>query len=218
MNWQQMNKDQKQKAVLIGLVAVLALAALYQFVLLPALHGHAGLVQKRDDLRGEVEKAQMLIHSEVMLDKQSKELRKSLEQTFSADLPPPDNALSWASQLVTVEARKLGLEVSSIADVDAAAAGWDQPDLAKRSFKPYSVRVELSCGFDKARNLVRSLQQGNPLLAITGISIQTDSRNIEKPVITMIIEWPSWRDPKKGQHPFESGAGVKQVKEAKKGA
>jgi hypothetical protein len=219
MNWQQMSKEQKNKLILAVLGGGFVLAALYQFALTPFLNSHQEMMQKRDDLRDNVNKAQMAIHSEVTLDRQARELRSKLTGIFSTQIPPPDNALSWASQIINGQAGKLGLDVISTVEVEAGGGGWDQSDMAKRAFKPYAVQVDISCSFDKAEKLVRSLQQSNPFLFIASLSISADPRSVETPAVVMVIEWPSWHDPKNGQHPFDDGnKDVKKGKEARRSA
>ena len=55
-------------------------------------------------------------------------------------------------------------------------------------------------------------------MAVTGISITADSRNIEKPAVTLVIEFPAWHDAKRGQHPFDSSPVQKKGKETEKRA
>lgn len=211
MNWQQMSKDQKQKVVLGGLLGVFALVALFQFGIMRLVRARDEMTQKRVELADNIEKAQQAIRNEVMIDKQVRELRASMETTFSTMIPPADNALAWASRVVNEQTKALGLEVTSIIELDQGAVGWDQPDLVKRAFKPYAVKVDVSCSFDKVRKLVRALQQSNEHLAITGIAILADTRNVEYPSTVLIIEWPSWRDAKRGANPFASTAGEKKI-------
>ena len=218
MNFKQMSKEQRNKIILVLLGSAFLIAALYRFGLVPLMRRHDEAAQQCDDLREKVEKAQMAIHGEMQLDKEASAIHATLEHLFAADIAPPDNALSWATQFIYKQARELGLDVTAIAEIDSAAAGWENPDFVKRSFKPYGVRVELACSFEQIRNLVRSLQQSNPYLAITGVLISSDSKNIEKMAVTLMLEWPSWRDPKQGQHPFETNGNATEKKETKKSA
>lgn len=206
MNWRTMNKEQKQKVILGLLLGVFAVAALYQFVLVPMLARQAESAQRRDDLAANVEKARAAIRSEHQLDRQLGAIRDTLGQVFARQLPPSDSPLSWASQAINVQVRQLGLDVISITEGDAMAGVWSHTDLAKRSFRPYAVRLELACSFEDARKLVRSLQQSNPHLAVSGLSIAADTRNVEKLQVMLMLEWPSWRDPKQGVDPFVSKA------------
>jgi hypothetical protein len=214
MNWQKMNKEQKQKIILMALMGLFVVAAIYRFGIVPIFDRHENNVQKINDLRMKIDRAQMAFRGEVQVDKEAKSVRAGLEHVFSTDVPPSDNALSWASQIIYAQTRQLGLEVVSIVEAENVG-GWDSPDLAKRSFKPYSVRVELACSFEKARNLVRSLQQSNEHLAISSLSITADSRNVEKPSVMLVIEWPIWRDAKKGQHPFDAPVLPREKRELK---
>lgn len=217
MNWQDLTKAQKQKAVFGLLIAGFVLAGLYQFVLVPAGARYDAQIQQRDSLRTDVERAQMMIRSEVQLDKESRALRASLDKTFSSEMPPPDNALSWASQVIHAHTRKLNLDVTAIAEESSVSSGWESPDLASRFFKPYAVRVDLLCGFEQVQNLVRSLHQSNPLVSISRLSVTAGAKDPEKQDVQLVLEWPSWRDAKQAQKPFEPAADRQKAKNKKDG-
>ena len=209
MNWQQMSKEQKQKIALSVLIGLFVVAAIYRLGITPVFDRCRRNAQGIADLQSKMDRARLVLRNDAQVGQQSKELKVALEKDFSADLPPSDNALSWASQFIYAKTRELGLEVVSIVESDSG--GWDANELAKRIFKPYAVRVELACSFEKARNLVRSLQQSNPYLAVQGISIAADTKNIERPAVMLVLEWPTWRDAKKGQHPFEGPVPPKEI-------
>ena len=214
MKQAQMTKEQKQKVALVALSVVVVLGLVYRFVITPLVERHADAVARRDELKSNLEKADMALRGEAQSRKQSKDLRNELEQVFSKEVPPPDSALAWVSQAINAQARQMKLDVRSISEDSGGTIGWDSPDLAKRSFKPYTVRVEFSCSFDKVRALVRSLQQSNPCLAIASMSVTVNPQDVEKPGVVMVLEWPSWKDPKKGQQPFAPAELKKEKKDA----
>lgn len=192
-------KKQSQTIVLGLLIALFALAALYQFVLVPARLKSAEQLQKRDDLRSQLGKARSTIRGEIQREKQNKDYRTAMQQKLLAETPPPDNALAWASQLIQSHTRRLGLQVIAISEDASTAAGWEQPDLAKRMFKPYSVRVELACGFEAVRGLVRSLLQANPYVSLSSVTLTADRQNVQSLGVIVVLEWPSWRDSKQAE-------------------
>jgi hypothetical protein len=104
------------------------------------------------------------------------------------------------------------LEVMSIVEETSGSAAWDSADLSKKTFRPYSVRVELTASFDEAKNLVRALQDSNRLLNVVVVGINSDSRTPEKHQFTMTLEWPTWRDLKQAAKPFEAPAVPKSEK------
>lgn len=202
MKQAQMTKEQKQKVALVALSVIVVISLFYRFAIIPFVASHAEAEARRDELQSNLDKAEMVIRGEAQSRKQSKDLRNELERIFSKEVPPPDSALAWVSQAINAQARQMKLDVRSIAEDSAGTMSWDNPELAKRSFKPYAVRVEFSCSFDKVRALVRSLQQSNPCLAVASISVTANPQDVEKPGVVMVLEWPSWKDPKRGLQPF----------------
>lgn len=213
MSLKSASKKQTQVLVLGLLIAVFVFAALYQFVLVPAQAGADEQTKKREELRTQLARAQSTIRSETQREKSNKEYQASIQRQLTEDLPPPDNALAWASQFIQAHTRRLGLQVIAISeDTTGASVGWDQPDLAKRVFKPYAVRVELASGFETVRALVRSLQQANPYISLASVTVTADRQNVQNLGVLMVLEWPAWREAKQAQQFQRTATDAKPTK------
>lgn len=202
MKWADMTKDQKQKLVLLAMVGLGAVYALVRFAVLPMLDGRSERGAQLDRLKAQYEQAMIDFRGEAKLESEVLTMRTALEADFKERIPPTDNALSWASAFIYSRARPLGLEVTSVVEVDSGSLPWSQPDQAKRIFKPYAVRVSLVAGFHELKRFMTSLQQGNGYVAITSLSILTDPRDPERQAISLVLEWPSWKDAAKARNPF----------------
>jgi hypothetical protein len=183
-------KARQLKVVLAVLIGGIVLAALYMFVVVPMQTAHEERLEKRDKLRAEMNKAKLLLRNDVQNGKAGGEYPVQMRALVAASVPPPDNALAWASQFVYSHTRPLGLQVQSISEEPTVGAGWNQPDLAKRTFRPYAVRMDLSCSFELIRKLVHSLQEANPYMNIYGITLNADRTTVTNVYANLIIEWP----------------------------
>lgn len=217
MKWSALNKDQKQKVMLVALLCLGLIYAVFRFGLSPMLDHFSATTMLRDDLRTKVEQGQGAIRGEAQLEAQLKNLRSSLELAFSDLIPPTDNALSWATQFINNQTRRLGLEDASISETEISLPPWMAADQAKRIFKPYTVRAEMMCTFEETKKLVRSLHESNPFLTVGGVVITADAKSHEKHMVTLTLDWPSWKDLKLGQHPLATNSvGVKDKDNGKR--
>lgn len=202
MKLSDLNKEQKQKLVLFVMVGLGAIYALVRFAVLPLLDGRSERGAQLDRLKGQYEQAMTDFRGEAKLEEQVQTMRTALEADFKERIPPTDNALSWASAFIYSRARPLGLDVSSVAEVDSGSLPWSQPDQAKRIFKPYAVRVSFVAGFHELKRFMTSLQQGNTYVAITSLSIQTDPREPARQAVSLVLEWPAWKEAARSRSPF----------------
>lgn len=197
-----MNKAKKQKIILFAMIGLFAVAGLYQFGLVPLLDGVTELEAAKETRLAELRKAEKLIKNRLLMQKDAAAMRSQTEHVLATELPPTDNALAWAQQAVYAQTRAMKLAVNSIVEDQSSGGVWDAPDLGKKVFKPYSIRIELTASFEEARDLVRALQNSNPRLSISAIGISADGRTPERHHLTMTLEWPSWRDASQAANPF----------------
>jgi hypothetical protein len=112
--------------------------------------------------------------------------------------PNLGNYLLVATDIVTAQTDKLGLEVESIAEtlaVERPARKADKTaDPNAPRFIPYTVNVSLSCSLIELIRLTRALEDENPYLCITRLGVLGQPDNPERHAISFNIQWPIWAD------------------------
>lgn len=205
MNWETMSKEQKQKIILAVIVGLSALFAVYQFVITPWIQGRGQARQELEELRTKVETAQSLIRKEQQITQQLIDASNLMARAHRDYIPAADNALSWVTKVLYSSARSVGVDIESVSEVDVGAQGFIQKDQAARAFKPYSVRVVFQSSYAQLVRLLHTIEKSNPYLCVTGISIYGQPGNVERHQVNIVVEWPSWIDPAKGEALVKAG-------------
>lgn len=188
----EISKEQRQYAVLGLLVVGIVIYALYAFVLSPFVEGWKETKAEYDELDEKLSDAHQKVNrmSQLMM-----ELDGSFTNLMSqADLhiPPPDTALSWVTSRIYAHARTLGIDIESISE-NSSNPPWLNVPGSEREFQIYSVRVTTQCGFNDLRAFVERFVEKNPLVAVSGVKIESnDFQNPEQHRVQLFLEWPWW--------------------------
>ena len=113
-----------------------------------------------------------------------------LQKAAGEFLPSMENRLSWATQKMYANSRIVGVEISSVSEVEGAAVLQAQTKDGHRVFGSYSVRIITECSYNELKNLVEVLKEGNPYLSITGLTVDSRLDKPEQHSVNMVIEWP----------------------------
>jgi hypothetical protein len=76
-------------------------------------------------------------------------------------------------------------------------ANQDILEVEGTGFRVYRVRATAQAGYQALLGLLRNLQNRNPLLAISGLTIVPRPDNREKHEISFTVAWLIWADPAK---------------------
>ncbi|HBA85826.1 MAG TPA: hypothetical protein DCZ95_17220 [Verrucomicrobia bacterium] len=190
MKWQEKTKEQKNILVLIGLLSVAVLFIAYQFGLNPLFSGKAKVAQEVRDLQAKLAAGEEIAGRE---EKISQEVSVSNEEQHQADehhIVPRENPLSWVTEKVYFNAREVGIEIDSVAEVGSPLTSRERTDKQQKNFGSYSVRIVAQCGYRDLIRLVKVLETSNPYLCVSGISVVSQDRTAEKHLISLVVEWP----------------------------
>ena len=195
MNWAKLSKEAKQKAILGAVLGGGVLFAALRFGASPLIAAHAARVEEARQLRGKIDEAAKAIRNERDLDVARAEASAKLSVACSEHVPPIENPLSWATQFIYGHGRAVGINIESISEVDARTGLWESKEQAKRSFKPYSVRVLAQCSYSQLLQLLASMERSSPQLCITDMSITGRPGHPQAHQVSLIVEWPTWMKP-----------------------
>jgi hypothetical protein len=191
-SWLALKKEQKQTVILIGMWLAGSLFALYQFVLAPFLQNRTKSSSELDDLRSQIQKAEAAMQGESKLRQEYAAMMKTSQLDSEQYIVPIENPLSWVTERVYSNGRKVGVDVQSVAELGASDMGWTALIKAERTFKPYAVRIVTECGYAQLLDFIRALEGSNPYLCVSGITISANDMNVSRHVINLVVEWPMW--------------------------
>ncbi|HEY8240613.1 MAG TPA: GspMb/PilO family protein [Kiritimatiellia bacterium] len=195
-NWQELTKEQKQVAVMSVVLGVIVIFLAVQFGLLPFLANKARMTEEFVALDAKLALATQAVKDEGVLRDTLVDKTRMLEQAYRDYIPAPENPLSWATKKIYGEARAIGVDIESVSELDSGDTGqWAGKDTEKRAFKPYAVRISLQCSFAQLVRLLRVLEERNPHMFVTDITIDANAGNVSKHIVSLVVEWPSWRSP-----------------------
>jgi hypothetical protein len=197
VKWSAWSKEQKQKAILGAIGGVGLLFVLFRFGAAPLVASRATAVAERNELMGNIRKAGEAIRTEKDFEEQRARVSAALSLACSDFVPPGENPLSWATKIIYGHARTVGVDIESVAEVDARTGLWQGKDQAKRAFMPYAVRIITQCGYAQLLTFLSDLEKGNPHLCISGLSISSRPGFPESHQVSLIVEWPTWKSPDK---------------------
>jgi len=200
IDFKNMKKEQKQKAMLGAIVALAALLALKQFVLGPMIERRARARAEYDALRSRLDLANLAIKNETDTLRRLDESKQALVKATRDFIPASDNLLAWTTKFIYSQARIVGVDIESVSETtDADISGFVSKEQTRYAFKPYGVRIELKCSFAQLTQLIDSLETNDPDLCVAGIQITAQPESPERHQVSLVIECPSWKNPERAK-------------------
>ncbi len=192
MNWATMTKEQKQAIILVAMWVFGGVFALYQFALRPFFQTRGQSSSELDDLRLKIDKAEVAMSAQEKVRREYTAATAELQKATEQFIVPMENPLSWVTEKVYSNARRVGVDVQSVAEVGVSSGGWEALIRAGRTFKPYGVRISTVCSYARLLELITTLEQSNPYLCVSGVTVTGQDQDVTKHVIMLIVEWPMW--------------------------
>lgn len=192
MDWASLSKEKKQALFLVGMWVVGGIVALYYFVLAPYFANRTTSANELDVLAAKIEQAAVAMRGESRLHAEYALCTEEFNHAIENYVVPMDNPLSWVTEKVYANARQVGVDVQTVAEVGSSSPYWDSAVKSERSVKPYSVRIVTECSYQQLIDLVEVLEKSNPALCITDISISPQDQTPSKHILNMTVEWPVW--------------------------
>ena len=192
MNWTSLSKEKKQVLVLIAVCVIGGVFVLYYFVLAPFFSQRTTSAKDLDELVAKIENAEVALQGKSKLYEEYALCTEEFNHIIENYIVPMDNPLSWVTEKVYANARQVGVDVQTVAEVGSASPYWDTAIKSERSVKPYSVRIVTECGYQQLIDLVAALEKSNPALCITDINISPQDSKPVKHLLNMTVEWPMW--------------------------
>jgi len=198
MNFAALSKEEKQKWMLIVIMGAAVLYGLYRFALVPAISTMTESRENLTELRDNLEKANLAIKSQQEIKKQLEKSAEQLVKDTHTHIPSVRNPLTWATEIIYDQGRKLGIEIESVTPISSGAIPWAKDRAVDRLFNPYMVRIVTVCSYFDLVDLINSIEAENPYACVRSINISGDEKEdtgtFNRQQITFEVEWPMWRD------------------------
>lgn len=190
MNFKDLSKEHKQYLVLGGIVVITSLFAVINFVFLPMKAKWGDARTEFESLRSNVDEAHRMVKNERKIQANLEKSDEVLQRAAGEFLPDMDNPLSWATQKMYTQSRIVGVEIASVSEVGGSILLQAQTKDDHRAFGSYAVRVITECSFDRLKALIEAMEESNPYLSITGLTVDSKPNRPNEHGVNMVIEWP----------------------------
>lgn len=191
MTWADMGKEQRQMLVLSVIIGFAALFALVRFALMPLMASFGTTQTQIEEISGDLENANRALELEPETRSRLEQSSQTLWKYNDRYLPARENPLTWATENAYRHARRVGVEVVSVAEVYAGQLPWKTGKKSKRYFIPYKVRLTARCGYYDLLRLIKDIEVGNPFVSIASIVVSAKD-NPEQHTVNLTLEWPMW--------------------------
>ena len=193
MNWEELTKEQKQMALLVGIVSTTLLATLFQFVIKPAFANAGQAREELVKLRADIAQADTAFKKEHLLVAESAEMKKSMDRAIREYIPSYGNTLSWATERLYTLARTVGVSIESMAGGGVTWGGAPDPaQKGGRAFVSFSAQLMLQCSYAELLRFLQAVERDNPLVCPTSLAIEGREQTPEKHRVNLTLEWPTW--------------------------
>ncbi len=112
--------------------------------------------------------------------------------------PRLGNYLLQAREILTESGKAAGVNYFSVSEVglvDMPLQPKKTNTVAAVSVRAYCARVTAECGTDALVQWLKRLEEGNPLIAVSHITLSSQPENVQQHVARFEVHWPVWVDP-----------------------
>jgi hypothetical protein len=195
-------EDPKEKLKILVLVAIGAVAVLYTLVTVvvkPFMTRKAENTESIAKLQEQLTDAQRDLNRMWLdRDRNTKVLRSLVELSNDKDYllhPRLGNYELGAREYVEAAARRVGVELEAVREIGLIQLPQDPAIKEPRSLKTYNLRISVQTGLQHLIALLGAIENGNPYLCVSGVSIDTQPANPARHQISFELQWPVWTDP-----------------------
>lgn len=188
----QLKLTQQMQYIILG--AILACGALFaavNFIVVPMISERKENLAKTAELQAKLDEQRAVVKTRADVQGQLDQAREKFRgRSASIPLPVLGNYLLGMEKNVRAAGADLDLQIASVVNQDIL-------DLENTGFKVYRVRVTAKSGYRALLDFFRNLQESNPLLSISGLTITSREDSPETHDVSFTLAWLVWADPAK---------------------
>ncbi len=182
---------QAQMGILGAIVAVAALLAVVNFLLLPAIAQRKEAQAGIQEIQAKLEDQRRIIKTRPEVQRRLDEVQQNIRRLAGhVPLPVLGNLLLGMDEHIRACARELDVQIVQVVNQDIL-------ELEGSPFRVYRVRVTAQAGFRTLVRLIQNLQESNPLLSVSGMTILPREATPETHEVQFTVAWLIWADPAK---------------------
>jgi len=187
MNVKDLTKEQKQRIVLGGMVAV-ALVAIIFFGIKVSLSSIAVARQELNDLVSKIESADRALAKGSQVRKEYGETIEVLKEHLRS-APPVQNYYSWATEVIHERARQASLEIDAIDEQSRPGSTLSGGKGKALKLEPYSLRIVAHGGYEGLKSFLELIEKEHPLARVVTVDVSTGS-DPEVHDLQLVVQWP----------------------------
>lgn len=175
-----LSKEQKQQLVLAVMVGCGLIYSLWQFGLQPILREQAKTATKIESLQEQQRKEKLLLNARQSTEQKYRELRDEIRQVMVEKLPPYENAMSWATELIGSAAAAAGMQEADLA-INERGRGSELirtsgRDAGPALLKVFRVGVDFTADYHTLGRFVAAIEKENPYAHVGQLTVKSRKR------------------------------------------
>lgn len=179
-----LSNEQKQQLVLIAMVIGGLLFASYEFGLKPIRQEKKDTLAEIETMKTQLRREQLLLNAKESTAKDYRKTRDEIRYVMSEQLPPYENALSWATRVINESAANVGIKETNLAISEQGRSGTPLILTKGRDAKPgmlnvFRVAINFSAGYHTLGRFIAAIERNNPYVHLGMLSITPQSRGDE---------------------------------------
>jgi Tfp pilus assembly protein PilO len=182
-NWSALTKKQQQIAIGVTVLAVLQIVVLGYFTLKNPGESAGSAREKLSDLQKELSSAQNIISRGLHVSKQLEESVENLEN-MTVYAPAVFDRYAWAYEYVSRRSALAGVMIDGLQEEMVSTKGNNA------DAQPYEVSISMRCGYNELVRFLWYLEEGNPLIVIKELTIDSSAGDVEKHNVRIVVQWP----------------------------
>jgi hypothetical protein len=104
------------------------------------------------------------------------------------------NYLLGASEIIERLARETGVALEPVREIGVSDVPHNPERVTANAFRSYTVTVGASCGLHDLYTFLKAVEESNPYLCVSRMTVATRAGTPEKHRASLEIQWPIWAD------------------------
>jgi Tfp pilus assembly protein PilO len=182
-NWSALTKKQQKIAIIVTALAVLQIVVLGYFMLKNPGDSAGSVREELSELQAQLSSAEHDISRKARVEAQLQETVESLE-SMKVYAPVVFDRYAWVYEYVSRRSALAGVMIDGLQEEMVSVKG-DSADA-----QPYEVSISTRCGYNELVRFLWYLEEGNPLIVIKELTIDTSADDVEKHNVRIVVQWP----------------------------
>ena len=194
--------DKKERIKVIVLIAIGAIAVIWGLVVVVLKPYRTRKSEKAaaiKDFHERLEKGHRKITTMMRGRLKNAEILREIVQTSTVSnfvlRPRLGNYLLGATELIERYAARANVPIESIDEVGTMQIPKPKNRPTGNIFDSYGISVDLECRLCDLIRLLKAIEQENPYMCVTGLTIAGQPNKSGKHSIGFGVQWPVWADP-----------------------